>query len=61
MKNSLILIIDVTLRIAFTLFGVYLAWHYKTDTMVVIAGYTMIVFNLMTTFFDTNYHKHKAR
>lgn len=61
MKNTIILVVDILLRIAFTIFGVYLLTKYSSDSTIKFAGISIIVFNLITTFFDSNYHKIKSR
>ena len=57
MKNKLITSVDVFVRILFAVFGVYLLTKYNSDNTIKVAGYSIIIFNIATTFFDSNYHK----
>lgn len=61
MKNIIITSGDVIIRIAFAVLATYLIQHYHGDTTIVITGYSMLIFNILTTFFDTNYHKQPAK
>lgn len=61
MKNTIILVVDILLRIAFTILGVYLLTKYSSDSIVKFTGFSIILFNLITTFFDSNYHKSKSK
>jgi len=60
MKNKIITFVDVVVRILFAVFGVYLLIKYNSDNTVKFAGYSIIIFNIATTFFDSNYHKNKT-
>lgn len=56
-KNKVLGFFDVILRVLFALFGVYLVVIHSPDNLVNIAGYAILLFNIITTFFDFNYHK----
>ncbi|MCM0598449.1 hypothetical protein [Periweissella fabalis] len=60
MKNKIIAFIDVLVRMLFSIFGVYLLTKYNSDNTIKAAGYSIIIFNIVTTFFDSNYHKNKT-
>lgn len=57
--KPMFLIIDILIRLLFTLLALYLLTQYNNDTATIIrfTGGTMLAFNLFTTFFDNNYHK----
>lgn len=60
MKNKIITFTDVVVRILFAILGVYLLTKYSYDNIIKVAGYSIIIFNIVTTFFDSNYHKNKT-
>ncbi len=48
MKNKIITFVDVVVRILFAVFGVYLLTKYNSDNTVKFAGYSIIIFNIIS-------------
>ncbi|GAP02919.1 hypothetical protein FPFC_030990 [Fructobacillus pseudoficulneus] len=60
MKNRMVFVTDVLLRLVFATLGTYFI-GYQSDHMVRMAGFAILVFNLLTLFFDSNYHKNAGK
>lgn len=59
MKINYSLVFDVLVRLAFLCFAVWIQVAYSYNPIAHLVSYLMILFNLFTIFYDTNFKKGK--
>lgn len=61
MKMNHSLVLDVVVRLAFLCFAIWIQEVYTNDPVAHLVSYLMILFNLFTIFYDTNFRKEKDK
>ncbi|CDG04565.1 hypothetical protein LMG9449_0912 [Lactococcus lactis subsp. lactis] len=57
--KKFIFLADVILRFLFMVLAWYVYTNYSADNKMKWVGLSMVAFNIITMFFDSNYHKSK--
>lgn len=57
--KEFIFLADVILRFLFMVLAWYFYTNYSADNKMKWVGLSMVAFNIITMFFDSNYHKSK--
>ncbi|AJA56900.1 hypothetical protein QI18_05520 [Lactococcus lactis subsp. lactis] len=59
--KKFIFLADVILRFLFMVLAWYFYTNYSADNKMKWVGLSMVAFNIITMFFDSNYHKSKKK
>ena len=57
--KKFIFLADIILRLLFMVWAWYVYTNYWADNRMKCVGLSMVAFNIITMFFDSNYHKSK--
>ncbi len=57
--RTILFLADIILRLLFMVLAWYVYTNYSADNRMKWVGLSMVAFNIITMFFDSNYHKSK--